>query len=251
MSSNERVDHDAPASLPAWVAARITELILRGDLPPGSRLGEAELSDRFGVSRPPLREGLRSLETEGLVVQIPRRGTFVRTVTLQDAYEIFTLRDELERMAIRLGVPVHDDIAMNRCRGAMERLEAAAAAGDSAGVTEEGFAFHAALVGLSGHSRLEAAFHNLALQMRLCMAMNRKARRSVETLRQDAERHQRLLDLVEAGDPERLIEALAVHGHTTFVLTLQDRLESGSAAATAWVERIRREHEATGTGGRS
>lgn len=244
MSGAEHGHHDVPVSLPAWVGDRIRELILRGDLPPGTRLGEAGLSARFGVSRPPLREGLRSLETEGLVVQIPRRGTFVRTVTLQDAYEICTLRDDLERMAIRLGVPVHDDIAMGRCRTAMERLEEAAAAGDSARVTEEGFAFHLALVGLSGHGRLEAAFRSLALQMRLCMALNRRARRSMETLREDAGRHRRILDLVEGGDPEQVVEALAGHGHTTFVLALRDLLGGGSPAAAAWADNISAEEAA-------
>ncbi|WP_211301082.1 GntR family transcriptional regulator [Murinocardiopsis flavida] len=238
MNGTEHGRSDVPVSLPAWVADRIRELILRGDLPPGTRLGEEGLSARFGVSRPPLREGLRSLETEGLVVQVPRRGTFVRTVTLQDAYEICTLRDELEHMAVRLGVPVHDAAAMARCREAMARLAAAAAAGDSAGVTEEGFGFHLALVGLSGHGRLEAAFRGLALQMRLCMAMNRRARRSMETLREDAARHSRILDLVEEGDPERVVEALAGHGHTTFVLALRDQLGEGSPAAAAWADRI-------------
>ena len=231
----------SPTSMAQLAADALRAMILRGDLRPGDRVIENRLTEELGVSRPPLREAMRVLEQEGLLVQVPRKGSLVTPLTQHDVYEIFTLRDEFERLAVDLGVPVRVPGRLDRCRTALRALDQAADDQDPAGVTELGFAFHLALVGLAGHRRLEDGYRSLAMQMRLCMGMNRRARRGIETLRDDAERHRHLLDLVEAGDADGLKHALTHHGHRTFLLDLDDTFEGRSPESDAWVAQMRAE----------
>jgi DNA-binding GntR family transcriptional regulator len=237
----------SPPSMAQLAADALRAMILRGDLRPGDRVIENRLTDELGVSRPPLREAMRVLEQEGLLVQVPRKGSLVTPLTQHDVYEIFTLRDEFERLAVDLGVPVRVPERLDRCRTALGALEDAAADQDPARVTELGFAFHLALIGLAGHRRLEDGYRSLAMQMRLCMGMNRRARKGLETLREDAARHRHLLDLVTAGDADGLKYALAHHGHRTFLLDLDGIFDGRSPESDAWLAQMRAE-EATQPG---
>lgn len=81
---------------------RIREEIITGNLPAGSRLHETELSERFGISRPPLREAFRTLSNENLVVSIPRRGSFVAPMSREDCEHIYRARQMLEGTAMDL-----------------------------------------------------------------------------------------------------------------------------------------------------
>src|SRR5262249_4781150 len=78
--------------------------ILDGRREPGERVLEIDLARRFGVSRQPVREAIRSLEHEGLLTSLPNRGTFVTRVSLEDAIAIQDIRAELEGLAARLAV---------------------------------------------------------------------------------------------------------------------------------------------------
>jgi DNA-binding GntR family transcriptional regulator len=216
-------------------------MILGGELRPGDRVVENRLTAELGVSRPPLREAMAVLEQEGLIVQVPRRGAIVTPLTAHDIYEIVTLREEIERIAIHLGVPVRSEERLERLREAFGALEVAAAASDRAQVTELSFAFHLAIVGLAGHRRLEDTYRALSLQMQLCMAMNRRARSSIETMTEDAARHRPLLDLVEAGDVEGMLHAVQHHGQRTFLLEIDEHFEGHSPESRAWLARIREE----------
>lgn len=71
-------------------------------LAPGERLNEHHLATAFGVSRPPLREAIRTLEADGLVTSIPRRGSFVRVLSRRDIQEIYTVRHGMELMAAEI-----------------------------------------------------------------------------------------------------------------------------------------------------
>jgi DNA-binding GntR family transcriptional regulator len=206
-----------PPSLTVLAAEALRGLILGGELPPGTRVVENQLTVRLGVSRPPLREALRVLEQEGLVRAVPPRGTIVTPVSMHDVYEIFSLREELERIAVHRGVPAADPGRLARMRAAQTALDGAAGAGDRAGVTEAGFAFHLSLIGLAGHGRLEDAYRSLSLQMRLCMALNRRARSHQETLLDDAERHRRILDAAERRDADGVLNHLMHHGDLSFL----------------------------------
>lgn len=227
-----------PPSLVDVAAEALRRKIVGGALLPGDRIVENQLTQELGISRPPLREALRLLEREGLVRQLPRRGAIVMPLTLHDVYEIFTLRREYERLAVKLGVPVRDPARLERCRASLQRMEQAAAADDAAGLSEHAFEFHLSVIGLSGHQRLEDAYRSLQLQMLLCMAMNRRAR-SGEGLVEDAARHRQLLDRIEAGDPAAVMDELLHHGDRTFLEDIETRLGGHTETALAWLRRVR------------
>jgi DNA-binding GntR family transcriptional regulator len=233
-----------PPSITQLAAVELRRMILSGELRPGERVVENRLVETLGISKPPLREAMRVLEQEGLVVRSPRRGAMVTPLTLHDVYEIFTLRHDLERLAVDLGVPARSPERVHRCREAYAALERAAQDGDPAAVTERGFAFHLAVIGLAGHGRLEESYRALALQLQLCMGMNRQARRSRETLLGDAQRHRRILDLIERGDRAALHHELAHHGDRTFLLDAGEAFPGGSPESLAWLEAVRRQEEA-------
>lgn len=230
----------APPSITQLAASAVRKMILAGELRPGDRVVENQVAAALGVSKPPLREALRVLEQEGLVTRSPRRGVVVTPLTLHDVYEIVTLRHDLERLAVDLGVPCRAPERIARCREAYAALEQAAEAGDEAGVIERGFAFHVAVVGLAGHRRLEDAYRSLALQLRLCMVMNRRARSPHEPLTGDARRHRRILELLEAGDPDAVHHELAHHGDGSFLLRADEMFPGASPESLAWLDQVRR-----------
>jgi DNA-binding GntR family transcriptional regulator len=248
-SADRRIS--APPSLASLAADALRSLVLSGELGPGDRLIENRLTTELGVSRPPLREAMRVLEQEGLIVQVPRKGAVVAPLTAHDIYEIVTLREELEQLAIRLGVPVRSPERLERLRRTFRALEEAAEEPGAPRVVECSFDFHLAIIGLAGHRRLEDAYRSLSLQMRMCMAMNRRARSGIETAREDAARHKPLLDLVEAGDLDGMLHAISHHGQRTFLLTIDQELGGHSPESQAWFDRIRAEEEGQASDGRA
>lgn len=218
MTTHNRKRLIQPQSLAHLIADAIRDMILSGELFPGDHLVEERLTEQLGVSRPPLREALRLLEREGLVVSMPRRGTIVTPLTPQDVHEIFTLRATYEQMAVNLGVPVRYPERLERMREALEAMAEAARKQDRAELVSSGFEFHLALVALAGHRRLEDAYRPLWLQLRLCMVVNTRVRERLnETLDDNVERHRRLLAVIESGDRDAVLAELEVHGDRAFM----------------------------------
>src|SRR5689334_5504165 len=78
----------------------IREAIIKGQFKPGERLKQSDLAEKLGVSRMPIREALRKLETEGLITLVPHKGAIVKTIKLEDIKEVYALRAQLEKMAL-------------------------------------------------------------------------------------------------------------------------------------------------------
>jgi DNA-binding GntR family transcriptional regulator len=206
------------SSLVDLAAEAIRQQILSGAMGPGDRLIEERLTEELGISRPPLREALRILSQEGLIETRPRQGSVVATLTDQDVFEILTLRSAFEKLAVELGVPVSDPQRLERCRIALERMEDCAQREDRAMLVESGYAFHASIVALAGHRRLEASYASVQQQLLLCMARNLYVREHYhENLVDHVGRHRHLLELIEAGDPQAVLAELAVHGERSFL----------------------------------
>jgi DNA-binding GntR family transcriptional regulator len=150
----------------------VREAIWNGSLDPGRRLNESWLAAQLGVSRPPLREAIRVLEQEGLVVSIPRRGAFVSTLTGHDISEIYTIRCALEGMAAELAMEAPPK-ELDRLDRMIEQVESwDGVSGDRLReVVDRDFEFHRSLIRLSGNVRLASMWDQLAGQLRLALTL--------------------------------------------------------------------------------
>ena len=120
--------------------------IADGRLQPGSKMVERELAEEFGVSRVPVREALRTLETEGFVQVVPRKGVVVRHLSRRDVEELFDVREALEFLATRLATEKATNEELATLRHVLADGEAALARGDAAGAQESNEAFHDSIV---------------------------------------------------------------------------------------------------------
>ena len=107
------------------VTQQIKSLILSGDLAPGSRIRQEELALRFGTSRIPVREALRTLENEGLVTLKPNSGAWVAKVDLHECVEIYKIRERIEPLALAESVPNLSDAQLQALEELVERMELA------------------------------------------------------------------------------------------------------------------------------
>ncbi|NQU14844.1 MAG: GntR family transcriptional regulator [Desulfobacteraceae bacterium] len=130
--------HDfQPAVLGEQVSQILTDAILEGTLKQGEQLLEAELQKQFGISRSPLREAFRDLEKRGLVVIVPRKGTFVKAITEKDIRENFPVRAALEGLAARQASSKMTEKELKELKQALEGMRSAGQNREAAKVYRE------------------------------------------------------------------------------------------------------------------
>ena len=106
------------------VADTLRSAILRGHFSPGQAMPQEEIAKQFKVSRAPVRDALRQLESEGLIVLHPNRGAEIVKLTGSDLQEIFLIRESLESTALRLSVPKMTDADFVKAEEVFDRIEA-------------------------------------------------------------------------------------------------------------------------------
>jgi DNA-binding GntR family transcriptional regulator len=116
---------DAPMtlSLPEQIAVVLTERIIAGSMTDGARIIEQDIAAEFGVSRAPIRETLRILEREGLIVLHPRRGCVVAKLSQKEVFDIFEIRVALYQVVSRHLAETRSPIALSAMERAIQRLE--------------------------------------------------------------------------------------------------------------------------------
>lgn len=193
--------------------------ILSGELAPGDRIVEEQMTRRFGTSRAPLREALRLLGQQGLVEHLPRRGVRVTRLSPRDIDELFTLRDVLERFAVRCALSEHDaqPAGLELMAAAVEEMERATAAQDALAQAAGHRAFHLALVALSGHRHLIETYEPVILKLQLYMATNMRREANLRPPDEGPHRHRRLFDAVRGGDLADVLVELERHGSRTYL----------------------------------
>lgn len=168
-------DRVPKATLRAHVVERLRGAILAGDIPPGAPLVETALSERFEVSRGPLREALRQLIEEGLVVTVPYTGTRVAELSVEDVHEIYSLRTVLETFAFEQVWPRRDDRFRAELRRRNEALIASIDAGDDRASILNELEFHGLVYEVSGHRLLQRAWNGLRGRLQLYWAAHHRA----------------------------------------------------------------------------
>lgn len=202
------------------VADQLRDEILDGRLPAGARLLETDLAGRFGVSRGPVRDALAELSRAGLAVDLPRRGTFVSSLTEQDLSEVYVIRRAIEEAAVELAVEHASEGVVEAMYAALRETELAYAAGDLAAAWEADMAFHRCYCRMSGNGRLLALFDSLASQTVLLMRTALATRASLGWT-PPVGYHRRIADAIRARDAAAAREAVGAHYQYT-----QDRLEA-------------------------
>jgi DNA-binding GntR family transcriptional regulator len=206
------------SSLVELSVRRLRREILSGMLPPGERLIEEQLTQRFGISRAPLREALRELAQQGLIEHLPRRGVRVAELSASDADELFGLRDLLERYAVETALSGCGAASLAALTAAWQGMADAALAGDAFRENDAHQKFHIEVVALAGQRHLLQAFEPVILKLQLRMATNLRLeaeQRSNAT--EGVARHRRLLDAIATGDLVTARDALASHGARTYI----------------------------------
>jgi len=202
-----------PATLPRLTLTDATADAVRGRIvagawPAGSPLRQEALAEELGVSRIPLREALRRLEAEGLVVVQPHRGAVVAELPTGDALELFELRAGLEADLARRAVPRLTAADDARIRAAALGFEHAATAGDVAAWGLANRDFHLALYAAAGRPRTLEIVERLHAQtdrlLRLQLALTDGVRRAVRE-------HRAIAVAARARDPRRAAALVRRH----------------------------------------
>jgi DNA-binding GntR family transcriptional regulator len=135
--------------------------ILTGQLKPGDQIVQETLAERYGVSRVPLREALKMLESEGQVAYYPHRGYFVAELSVDDLLELYRLRSLLESEAITHAVPAMSDEDVEAVAALLARVDSASDASDVLLLTEANRLFHFAIFEAGHQPRLTRLLHQL------------------------------------------------------------------------------------------
>jgi DNA-binding GntR family transcriptional regulator len=143
----------------------LRQAILKGELKPGERLMEIALAERLGVSRTPIREAMRKLELEGLVVMIPRRGAQVANITEKDLNDVLEVRIALENVAIEKACKRMSEEQMGQLMFAAKEFERTTTEGNLVKLAEADVAFHEIIYKASDNVRLIQVLNNLREQI--------------------------------------------------------------------------------------
>ena len=155
------------SSLPALVQEELERMILAGMLPAGSKLNEAAIALKLGVSRGPVREAFRALEESGLVELEKNRGVFVREIRIEEADEIYELRAVLDEFVGRRVAQVASPVQVRELSARVDRMERAAGKGDVAAYLAANVAFHDRLVEIAGNAKLLVMYRRLVNELHL------------------------------------------------------------------------------------
>lgn len=173
----------------------LTNDILSMAYPPGSKITESALCERYSISRNTLREGVSLLLAHGLLVKIPNKGIFVRSLELCDVQEIFRLRELLELEAVRCIVE-SENIPIELVQQ-VDLIETACAEANWEKYLEADIQFHNALVMSANSPRLERLYNAIVAEVKLCIFQSRFV---ASFNPESAAEHRKLLAAMESGD---------------------------------------------------
>jgi DNA-binding GntR family transcriptional regulator len=209
-----------PDVLAVPIATLLREAIFDRRLHPGDRIVERQLAEQWNVSRAPLREAIKQLSTEGLLVISPHRGASVREVSKKELTELFLVREMIEVAAVRIAAEWATDSDLARLQTLVDGMKIAAERRDLPTFSTLGLAFHDELVRLSKNDTLVEIYDGVKLRFRryqfLLVALP-------DVPRSSAAEHEEILAALHAKDGDRASACVA--GHLAHLITaFADRL---------------------------
>lgn len=197
-------------SMQARVIAELRRRIISGEAPSGAMLAELALAEELGVSRTPVREAFKQLQTEGLVEVRPRVGTFVAAPSRRDIVELFEMKELLEGAAARLLAQRGDVPELERLRRNVAEADAAVARDDRARYAELVQEFHDLLIVGADNSKLETHYRTLMNQLAYSRLVTTSLSQPGRAMQSEREHHV-VLDLIGAKDGDSAERVMREH----------------------------------------
>jgi DNA-binding GntR family transcriptional regulator len=225
----------ATTNASAGICRALTEDIVSGKLPPGQKLEELVLAERFQVSRTPIREALRELAARGLIDLEPRKGGIVRSIGLQDLSDMLEAMVELEALCCRISAERMSAVQKKQLQMIQQQSEDCVARGDEAGYLELNHQFHQLLSVGAQNRTLTGALDSLRERLAPFRAAQKKVERRLSVSHDE---HQAIIAAILSASPERSYEAMRNHTARLSINVLellrqqQQQQEEAAKAAT-------------------
>lgn len=208
MSSDFEVNMNEYLPLRDVVFNTLRQAILRGELKPGERLMEIKLANKLGVSRTPIREAIRKLELEGLVVMIPRKGAIVGEITEKSLRDVLEVRKALEELAVGLACDRIQPQGLKELKEAAAEFKKALKCNDVTTFAEADVKFHDIIYHATDNQRLIQLLYNLREQMYRYRVEYLKRKEVHEVL---LEEHDEIIAAIEKGDKTKATLMMCRH----------------------------------------
>lgn len=225
MENNFTVNMNEFLPLRDVVFNTLRKAILTGELKPGERLMEIHLANKLGVSRTPIREAIRKLELEGLVIMIPRRGAEVAQITEKSLKDVLEVRRALDALCVELACDRISEQETEQLKKACDEFELATRNGDATTIAAADVALHDIIVQATRNQRLIQLINNLSEQMYRYRFEYIKDESRHENL---VDEHRMIYESILHGDKQRAAEASKMHiDNQEKSIINQIRLEQG------------------------
>lgn len=178
----------------------IREAIIDGKLKPGERVMEVQLAEKLGVSRTPVREAIRKLELEGLLVMVPRKGAYVADVSLKDIVNVLEVRASLEGLAASLAAIRITEEELELLREKSSEFRNCVENNDVKGMIEKDSEFHDIILNAAKNNKLMGIIEGLREQVQRFRVTYFTEYNMTEYLAQE---HQRILEAIENRDSDK------------------------------------------------
>ena len=182
--------------------------ILKGELKPGERLMEIALADKLGVSRTPIREAIRKLELEGLVVMAPRKGAKVASITERDLNDVLEVRKGMEVLAISLACKRITGEELEKLESIERSFQSLIESGNLTELAEMDVKFHDTIYQATNNQRLVQLLNNLREQM---YRYRMEYLKDIAVRRTLAEEHKAICEALRGRDESKAQNYVSVH----------------------------------------
>ncbi len=189
------------------IADTLRERIVSGETQPGEHLVEQQIADDLQTSRGPVREALRRLEYEGLVVSSPYRGAVVVGISDEEVEVLMSLRVTLERFSFRKALFVMGDPELAELNKVVWQMERAASRNEIDGVVEADLRFHESVLEMSGQPHTVQVWRSIESRIRAYFYRFDRDR----DLQSIVAEHRELFDALVAGQEDSLLKLLVAH----------------------------------------
>lgn len=199
-------------SLSSDLVEYIKQKILSGQLKPGDRIVETKLARELGISQTPLREAIHQLAGEGIVTIVPNKGTSVAVLTPHDVFEIYTLRANLEGLAIKLAILNRTPEDIDTLENHYEEMKRKGRDESVTSLAAETSYLHRYIYQMSKHSHLISMIDAISFKIALvnsmvCMKYSKQ---------KEVEEHAELIEAVKKADPIHAEKVMKAHLHRAY-----------------------------------